>query len=311
MAPSFVSNFINIKRLMKRITLKLIVVAVIVSLLWFLPHDSRLTNLILLSVLVFLLPLFFIFIYVVAVDLRFFHTKKSTQSDARSYLTVNYRNIEVSYLISLNGGGIVLAHEFVRIVSQKIGKVHHVFEFCSGPGFIGFSLLANNLCDKVTLADINPDAIEAIKETIRNNHLEDKVTVYQSDCLDSIPENEQWDLVVGNPPWDLSARNQKDIMVSDKNARIHQKFCQDIKKFLKPNGSILFVEGAEYAYVNQFKEIIERNGLKWINYFEPISLSRLFKNYKEYQGIKIPLFIFLRISSWAREVYFIWFGRNN
>ena len=84
------------------------------------------------------------------------------------YLTINYKNIKVSYSWRLNGGGIILAYEFVRIISKKISKVDHVFEYCAGPGFIGFALLANNLCDRLTLADVNPKAIEAIKETIKN-----------------------------------------------------------------------------------------------------------------------------------------------
>lgn len=226
------------------------------------------------------------------------------------YLKIHYKNIEVRYSFFLNGGGILFAHEFVRIISQKIGKVEHIFEYCAGPGFIGFSLLANNLCDRLTLADVNPRAIEAIKETIKNNNLQDKVTVYQSDCLDSIPESEQWDLVVGNPPWYLCSKDKKDIMVCDPGSRVHEKFFQGINKFLKPNGSILFIEGGEYTNVVCFKDMLENNGLRIIEPVRSVSFLEIFKNLDEYSGLKISLIILLRFGLFFRQGYFIWSKRN-
>jgi len=173
------------------------------------------------------IALLFIIILALAEIFQWFKQKQKKEKGAaasRPYSKINYKNIELSYLLRLNGGGIIFAYEFVHIVSKKIGKVDHIFEYCAGPGFIGFSLLANNLCDRLTLADTNPVAVEAIKETIKNNNLQDKVTVYQSDCLDAIPENEQWDLVVGNPPWSLSSKEKKDIRVYDTKGHVHRKF---------------------------------------------------------------------------------------
>ena len=226
------------------------------------------------------------------------------------YLTINYKNIKVSYSWRLNGGGIILAYEFVRIISKKISKVDHVFEYCAGPGFIGFALLANNLCDRLTLADVNPKAIEAIKETIKNNNLQDKVTVYQSDCLDSIPKNEQWDLVVSNPPWYLCSEVGKNLIVYDPESRVHEKFYRNINKFLKPNGSILFIEGGEYTNVICFKDMIENNGLRIIESFRSVSFLEIFKNMDDYRGLNIPAVIFLRFILFFRQCYFIWSKRN-
>ncbi len=96
---------------------------------------------------------------------------------------------------------IITLATFRHVLSKKIGKVDHVFEYCAGPGFIGFCLLANNLCDRLTLADINPAAVEYVKHTIKKNRLEDRVTVYTTDSLRDIPLDEQWDVVVSNPPW--------------------------------------------------------------------------------------------------------------
>jgi len=182
----------------------------------------------------------------------------------------------------------------------------HIFEYCAGPGFIGFNLLSNNLCDHLTLADVNPQAIEAIKDTIKNNGLEDKVTVYQSDCFDSIPTGENWDLVVGNPPWNISTSSSKDIKLSDKLGLVHKKFYRDIKNYLAPSGSIIFIEGGEYTDLNNFKNMIEHNGLKIV---EPLKTGSLFDKVKRtgpYGKLGFPTAVFLHLCVFFREIYFIW-----
>ena len=83
-------------------------------------------------------------------------------------------------------------------VKKLIGKVSRICEFGSGPGFIGFSLLSNGLCDSLCLIDINPEAVKLCKKTIQENKLESKVSIYLSDGLSNIPSSEKWDLVVSN-----------------------------------------------------------------------------------------------------------------
>ncbi|MBI2676559.1 MAG: methyltransferase [Candidatus Yanofskybacteria bacterium] len=183
---------------------------------------------------------------------------------------IKYNNIEVAYKDNLHGGGIRFGQQFIPVVKERFGHIGHVFEFCAGPGFIGFSLLANNLCDKLTVADVNPEAVKVLNETIKRNGLESKVTVYLSDCLDNIPETEKWDLVVGNPPHVFCATKdeyKKDITLFDPNFNIHKKFYRDIHKFLKPTGSVLLQEHAESTSIADFKEMIEKNGLKIIDVF--------------------------------------------
>lgn len=265
-----------------------------------LPFDPTFIVIVLIVVALSLVVLLSIIILAITTDMKILD-----KLHAKPYPIIQYKNIEVNYLWRLNGGGIILAYEFVHIVSQKIGKVGHVFEYCAGPGFIGFSLLANNLCDRLTLSDVNPKAIEVINETIRMNNLQDRVTVYQSDCLDSIPESEQWDLVVGNPPWHLHSRNNKNIRVHDSGGAVHAQFYQGITKFLKPNGSILFVEGAEYTTADQFKDMIEENGLKVVESFRSVPFLDIFKKFHEYKGMGFPLVMLLRLGLSLRKIYFI------
>jgi methylase of polypeptide subunit release factors len=80
-------------------------------------------------------------------------------------------------------------------------KQVRTFEWCAGPGFIGFSLLGAGLTETLCLADINPQAVAACRRSINDNALAARANVYLSDNLANIPQSEQWDLVVGNPPW--------------------------------------------------------------------------------------------------------------
>lgn len=183
---------------------------------------------------------------------------------------IKYKDIDVVYKQKLHGGGIRFGQQYIPVIKEKFGHVEHIFEFCAGPGFIGFSLLAHNLCDKLTLADINPKAVRVCGETVRKNNLHDKVTVYLSDALDNIPETEKWDLVVGNPPhvFCLTEKEyKKDITLYDPGFNIHRKFYRDIKKFLKLTGSILLQEHSESTSIDDFKNMIEENGLKIVEVF--------------------------------------------
>ena len=93
----------------------------------------------------------------------------------------------------------------------RIGRQERTFEWCAGPGFIGFSLLGHGLTDTLCLADVNPAAVDACNETIRRNGLEGRVDVYVSDGLAAIPASERWNLVVGNPPHSGSAEVRPEI----------------------------------------------------------------------------------------------------
>ena len=119
----------------------------------------------------------------------------------RPYRETAYADLRVSYKRHLDGGGSTFGQDFLPLLRRRgMPKAARAFEWCAGPGFIGFSLLANGLCDTLCLADVNPEAVAACRRTVARNRLESKVAVYQSDNLAGIPAGEQWDLVVSNPP---------------------------------------------------------------------------------------------------------------
>jgi hypothetical protein len=61
--------------------------------------------------------------------------------------------VEIYYEPELDGGGRSFGMLYVPIVRRVVGHAKRCLEAFSGPGFIGFSLVAHGLCDELVLAD--------------------------------------------------------------------------------------------------------------------------------------------------------------
>jgi len=182
-------------------------------------------------------------------------------------------NIAVHHDSNMEGGGTWFGQEYVEIISQRYpGRVFDkCFEWCSGPGFIGFSLLDHGLCQNLCLSDIYSPAIDAVRETARTNHCQDQVSAYVAGSIALIPETEKFDLVVANPPHYLVCPgddNYQRIAV-DKNWDSHRDFFQNIAKHMTPDGIILLQENQAGSLrgVDEFWTMIHCNYLKVTAYF--------------------------------------------
>ncbi len=174
--------------------------------------------------------------------------------------------VKISYTDELAGGGNEFGDDFMAdYVGKNIRKVGRAYEWCAGPAFIGYSLLANGLCGSLCLSDINPKAVEISRKTALENDLLDQVSVYASDCFDDIPETEKWDLVVGNPPWsknDLMIPSWgREIKYKDLNFGLHARFFRDVKKFLNTGANIILLETFLCSSADDFLPMINRAGL--------------------------------------------------
>jgi methylase of polypeptide subunit release factors len=151
---------------------------------------------------------------------------------------------------------------------------------CSGPGFIGYALLSSGLCETLTFSDINRKAIAVAKITAREAGLLDRVTFYVSDCWDSIPESEVWDLVVVNPPYFNFNRKpvtQTDYFLPDgyvplvwldRDWRMHRKFYEGVGRHLTSGGKIVISECPEAGTLDEdWGEMIAKAGLRVIDTF--------------------------------------------
>lgn len=176
---------------------------------------------------------------------------------------VDYNGLRVAYSLDLDGGGRAMRAPFSAFVASSIGARERVFEFCAGPGYIGFDLLSRGLCQTLVLADINPGSVECAMATVRENRLEGCVDVYQSDGLASIPPTERWDLVVGNPPqFNTVGTNAQDALIRcDPDWRIHTSFYRDVVRFLTPDAYVLLIENSYGCRYDQFGPLLRSVGL--------------------------------------------------
>jgi predicted RNA methylase len=180
----------------------------------------------------------------------------------RPYRTAAYAGVRVAYKPHLDGGGSTFGQDFVPVLRARgMRKVQRAFEWCAGPGFIGFSLLAHGLCETLCLADVNPEAVAACAKTVRDNKLENRVAVYQSDNLQDIPASEQWDLVVSNPPHFVDTSFGQ-LRYHDPDWRVHRGFFRDVARHLKPGGVIVLQENNEGSTPLTFAPMVAEAGLR-------------------------------------------------
>ena len=189
----------------------------------------------------------------------------------------------------LDGEGTTVGQDFPRVLNEMgINRVENLFEFCAGPGYIGFMLLANGYCKNLTLADINPEAVQAQFRTIEYNGLGCLVSTYVSDVFSDIPETEKWDLVVSNPPhflprWEgevpVDPRDEvamakvtnhfeqaSRLKARDPDWSIHRRFYAGIKNHMKQGGLVVMQENSKpfnngMAQEDEFVDMITSH--KW------------------------------------------------
>jgi predicted RNA methylase len=172
-----------------------------------------------------------------------------------------YGDIRLHYKDHLDGGGSTIGLNYLALF-HDLGLPHQarVFEWCAGPAFIGFALLGYGFCETLCAADINPEAVEACRRTVRENGLATRVAVYRSDNLDNIPTNERWDLVVGNPPH-FADTSPGQLRYHDADWLLHRQFFGSVGRFLKPGGMIVLLENNLGSTAETFRDMIEAAGL--------------------------------------------------
>ena len=175
-----------------------------------------------------------------------------------------FGGVRVHFQKHLDGGGSGFGQEYIPYLAGRgMPRQGRVYEWCSGPAFIGFSLLGHGLAETLCLADINPQAVDVCRRTVADNKLETRVSVYHADNLAGLPASEQWDLVVSNPPHfvdDLIG----DLKGHDPDWRLHRAFYADVAKHLKPSGVICLQENNRGSTAETFRQMIEQAGLKII-----------------------------------------------
>lgn len=176
------------------------------------------------------------------------------------------QGIKIKYHPSMEGGGIHRAPMFIEVLSliapNKI--FNHCLEWCSGPGFIGFSLLGKGLCKQLDLADIWQPSLSAAK-TVKAPC---NVDTWHIRSLCDIQPPRMYDLIVANPPWWPGNLLEHNRLGSDPGLAILKKFLSDAKSYLTPNGLIVLVEGQTYTGPKDISNALADTGLELTHVLE-------------------------------------------
>jgi methylase of polypeptide subunit release factors len=201
--------------------------------------------------------------------------KSSHPSSARLPLSVRYGSIDVSYTPDLVGGGDTFGQAYVPFVREHLPAVETVFEWCAGPGFIGFAMLAAGLCRTLDLGDVNPAARDVVERTVRRNGLGGRVRFHLSDCFADVPATLRWDLVVGNPPHVNAAgpashyqHSHSPLIWQDRNWEIHRRFYRQVRHRLAPGGTALIQENRRFSAPDDFTAMIRDAGLEHVGHHD-------------------------------------------
>lgn len=215
--------------------------------------------------------------------LDFLYSKSIVPADAIQFITDGQNKIRVFYEESLNGGGITFGQEYIAIIKDKYPNrlFTKCYEWCCGPGFIGFSILDHGLCKSLCLSDLHDPAIQYAEITVSHlpNEFKGKVTTYLLKDIELLPDNEKFDLVVSNPPhysiytppgidsWPEQISNNARRICLDIDWESHRNFFRHIKKHLLPNGIILLQENMHGSTLGAFSKSIRNAGLEVTDVF--------------------------------------------
>ena len=181
-------------------------------------------------------------------------------------------DFSVQYDSTEDGGGTWFGQEYVAVIQSRYRqRFWRCLKWCSGPGFIGFALLARGLCDELVLIDRHEPAMQSVRDTIEHNHCQDRVRLYHADQISQIPGSERFDIVVANPPHYLECpgdENYQRIAV-DIEWQAHQEFYANIARYMAPDGVILLQENQAGSIQGPvtWRDMIDRGGLELTGYF--------------------------------------------
>jgi len=172
------------------------------------------------------------------------------------------QGIKIKYHPSMEGGGIYRSPMFIEVLSLIAPNriFNHCLEWCSGPGFIGFSLLGKGLCKQLDLADIwqpSLTAANAVKSPC-------KVDTWHIRNLCDIQPPRMYDLIVANPPWwpGNLLPNQQNRLGADPELATLKKFFIDAKNYLTHDGLIVLGEGQTYTGPKDIVNVLADTGLE-------------------------------------------------
>ena len=135
-----------------------------------------------------------------------------------------------------------------------------VLDLCAGSGCIGLAVAKHVPSARVTLGELDEEAIKVCRQNIRRNDLSGRVSVVRVDAREK-PSRQlgEFDMIVSNPPYiptadietlDTSVRDHEPHLALDGGADgldFYRAICEKWRDALRPWGKLLFEVGIGQA----------------------------------------------------------------
>ena len=135
-----------------------------------------------------------------------------------------------------------------------------VLDLCAGSGCIGLAVAKHVPSARVTLGELDEEAIKVCRQNIRRNDLSGRVSAVRVDAREK-PSRQlgEFDVIVSNPPYiptadietlDTSVRDHEPHLALDGGADgldFYRAICEKWRDALRPRGKLLFEVGIGQA----------------------------------------------------------------
>lgn len=87
------------------------------------------------------------------------------------------------------------------LARKHLPQPDRILDLCTGSGCIAIALASRFVDASVDASDIDKDALEVAAVNVEHHGIEHQVNLIESNLFDKLPANNQYDLIVTNPPY--------------------------------------------------------------------------------------------------------------
>lgn len=137
--------------------------------------------------------------------------------------------------------------------------IHRALDLCTGSGCLAILTALAFPNAQVDAVDLSEDALNVARRNIALYEMEDRVQPLRSDLLDALPAEEQYDLIICNPPYVNQASmdrlpveyRHEPVMAlagGDDGMDMVRRILRDAPSRMAPGGTLILEIGHEYEH---------------------------------------------------------------
>lgn len=153
----------------------------------------------------------------------------------------------------------------------QIKPVDNALDLGCGCGIQGINLVLQGASQVICL-DINPLCLQNTRHNFKKNGFENNLQLIESDLFEKIPFNQKFDVIVFNPPYVASENLRwKETDGGKKGREILDRFLDSVEDFLKPIGTVFFLQ-TDLNGISQTEQKLKKRNFR----FEIVARQKLF-----------------------------------